>query len=61
MARSTAKLRAVPAAPKEPAPSLAYEYEERQRMAAKDWAAIHVRGDRSPPLDFFNRIVRSWR
>jgi hypothetical protein len=62
MPRPAARLRAVPAAPTiEPEPSLAYEYEERRRIAAKDWAAIHVRGDRSRPLDFFQRVVRPWR
>ena len=61
MARTAAKLRAVPPTPAEPAPSYAYEYRERARIAARDWAAIHVRGDHSVALTFIQRIVRPWR
>lgn len=55
-----AKLRVV-AAVEEPAPSYAYEAEQRRRIARKDWAAIHVAGDRRAPLPFFERVKRIWR
>ena len=57
----SAKLKAVPAPADEPPPSTDYEWQERQRIARKDWAAIHVRSDRSPALDFIRRVVRGWR
>jgi hypothetical protein len=41
-------------------PDTSYEHRERQRIASKDWAAVHVRGDRSAPLDFFLRPSRGW-
>lgn len=45
-------LKLVEPAPKpEPLPSLAYEHEQRQRIAATDWAALHIRGDRSAPIE----------
>ncbi len=57
------KLRSVPeAAPvSEPAPSLDYEWQQRQASARKDWAALHIRSDRSRPLEFVRYIVRGWR
>lgn len=43
------------------APSTEYEWQHRQRIARKDWAAIHIGGDRSAPLSIIDRIVRPWR
>lgn len=61
MARSQAKLRSVAPAAPAPEPSLAYEWQERQRIARKDWAAIHIHADRARPFDFVRRIARHWR
>jgi hypothetical protein len=49
--------------PPQPAPPTDYEWQERQRIARKDWAAIHVRGDRSAPVDLpgLYRVLRPWR
>jgi hypothetical protein len=59
----TGKLRAVPDAPKPAArPDLHdYEHLERQRIAAKDWAKLHVRADRSEPVYLLDRPKRGWR
>lgn len=55
-------LRPVPTQQGEPpAPDLSYEWQERQRVARKDWAAIHVRGDRNPPLAWWPHTRRPWR
>lgn len=57
-----AKLRAVPdAQPVPPAPSYDYEHQERQRIARKDWAAVHVRGDRNPVFDWWPTARSLWR
>lgn len=58
-ARSSA-LHVVPAA-EQPQPSYEYEAQERRRIAAKNWAAIHIAGDRRAPLPFFERVKRIWR
>jgi hypothetical protein len=60
MSRPVPNLRVVAPAD-QPPPSYAYEAEQRRRIAAKNWAAIHVRGDRSQPLPFFDRVLRTWR
>jgi hypothetical protein len=32
----------------------------RAEIMARDWAAVHVRGDRSPPLLSWERVRRTW-
>jgi len=58
---SRARLRPVPEPADEPAPDLSYEWRDRQRIRERDWAAVHIRGDRGPALPFFQRILRTWR
>lgn len=43
-------------------PSYAYEGDERRRIAGKNWAAIHIRGDRSAPV-YLPSVAsrRTWR
>lgn len=36
----------------------AYEHEERRRIAERDWARVHVAGDRREPLDWVSRPRR---
>lgn len=48
-------------APKRAAPRAdlhAYEHEERRKIAEKDWAKVHVVGDRREPLDWVSRPRR---
>lgn len=45
----------------QPAPSYAYEAEQRRRIASKNWAAIHIAGDRREPLSLPDRVKRVWR
>jgi hypothetical protein len=33
----------------------------RADAKSRDWAAVHIRGDRNPPLGFFDRVRRTWR
>lgn len=47
--------------PDQPEPDMTYEHELRRRIAARNWAAVHVRGDRAPPLYLPNRPTRGWR
>jgi hypothetical protein len=32
----------------------------RAEITARDWASVHVRGDRSPPLLSWERVRRTW-
>jgi hypothetical protein len=32
----------------------------RAEIEARDWAAVHIRGDRNPSLGFFDRVRRTW-
>lgn len=54
-------LRAVAALPDQPAPSYAYEAEQRRMIASIDWARVHVRGDRAAPLTIIDKVRRTWR
>lgn len=56
------KLQVVPEFPVEkPAPDVSYEHRERKRIAERDWAAVHIRGDRAAPLNIIDRVTRLWR
>lgn len=33
----------------------------RAEIAARDWAAVHVRSDRSRPIELPERVRRLWR
>jgi hypothetical protein len=33
----------------------------RADIAARDWAACHIRGDRSEVIDFYPKRLRTWR
>jgi hypothetical protein len=57
----TARLAAVPTPVEQPAPDLSYEWQDRQRIAARDWARVHIAGDRAPVLAFLERVKRTWR
>lgn len=55
-------LHSVPQPPADqPEPSYAYEHEQRQASARRDWAALHIAGDRRPALGFLDRVRRTWR
>jgi hypothetical protein len=47
--------------PAEPDPSTAYEHEERRRIAARNWKAVHIAGDRAPPLCLGEKRRGNWR
>jgi hypothetical protein len=32
----------------------------RAEIAARDWAAVHVTGDKNPPLPWMERVRRTW-
>jgi hypothetical protein len=34
--------------------------ELRKEIEARDWARVHVAGDRAKPLPFFERVRRTW-
>lgn len=40
-----------PSVPVIPRDIHAYESEQRKHSAAKDWARLHIRGDKSPPIN----------
>lgn len=44
----------------QPEPSLDYESEQRRHIASRNWGAVHVAGDRAPPLDLAV-MRRGWR
>lgn len=44
-----------------PLPSLDYEWQERQRIASKDWSRLHIAGDKRTPLQLGDRLKRIWR
>lgn len=48
-------------APEDRPPSTDYEWQERQRIGARDWAAIHIAADRRAPIMLPDRIRRLWR
>lgn len=54
------KLRAVPDAPPEP-PCTAYEHEQRRLIASRDWAAVHIAGDRALPINLGDLPRWRWR
>lgn len=33
----------------------------RADAQARDWASVHIAGDRNPPLHWFERVKRTWR
>jgi hypothetical protein len=33
----------------------------RADIKARDWAKVHVAGDRNPPLYWVERVKRTWR
>jgi hypothetical protein len=45
----------------QPQPDVSYEHRERQHIAERDWAGLHVAADRRSPLGFFDRVRRTWR
>lgn len=45
----------------EPAPDLSYEARERRYVLSRDWAAVHVAGDRREPVNIPERVRRWWR
>lgn len=52
MSRGKAKLRAVPEQPTvEPEPPKDIYAADRERIAAIDWGALHIRSDKSAPVD----------
>jgi hypothetical protein len=55
-------LRVVPQEPQTPSRKL-YDYESAQRrhILSRDWEAVHVRSDRSEPIDINERPKRLWR
>lgn len=61
MSAAVPRLRSVKPTPAEPQPDTSYEHRERQRIAQRDWAALHVAADRRSPLGFLDRIRRTWR
>jgi hypothetical protein len=48
----------VKGAPAKPEDLYAYEHEQRRKIAARDWARVHVAGDRREPLDWVSRPRR---
>lgn len=44
----------------QPAPSLDYEWQDRQRIMGRNWSAVHVAADKRSPLPFWNQVRRSW-
>jgi hypothetical protein len=38
-----------------------YESEHRRHILSRDWEAVHVRSDRSEPIDINERPKRLWR
>jgi hypothetical protein len=42
-----------------PPPDLSYEWRDRQRIARKNWAAVHIQGDRRAPVFIPDRP--SWK
>jgi hypothetical protein len=58
----TARLAVVPqSAESQPEPDLSYEYRERQFIASRDWAAVHVAADRRAPISLADGVRRWWR
>jgi hypothetical protein len=52
-------LKLVEPAPEPPAPNLDYEWKERQRIKARNWAAVHIAADRRPFLALGE--TKKWR
>ena len=57
----TRALHAVPTLLPEPAPDMSYEWRDRQRIRAKDWARVHIAADRRAPIYMPDRVRRLWR
>jgi hypothetical protein len=61
MTAALRQLRAVAPSSEQPPPDLSYEWRERQRIAERDWASVHVAADRRPALPWFEQRRRTWR
>lgn len=57
----SARLTVVASEPMQPAPDMSYEWRDRQRIAAKDWARIHTLADRRAPIFLPDNHKRTWR
>lgn len=47
--------------PADPPPEVHIGDLMRADIRKRDWSPVHVRGDRSPPLDLPARVGRGWR
>lgn len=46
----------------EPPPDLSYEWRDRQRIAARNWATVHIQADRRAPVFIPDRPSwKGWR
>jgi hypothetical protein len=45
----------------QPEPDLSYESRERRFIASRNWAGVHVAGDRADALEITDRPRRWWR
>ena len=52
-------LHAVP--PPAAEPPVDIQAEHRAYVASRDWAKVHIEGDRNPPLSIGERVKRGWR
>ena len=60
MNRETGKLRVVKSEPvARQLADLSYEWKDRQRIRARNWAAVHIAADRREPVSL--SIRRFWR
>lgn len=49
------------APPPEGEPSYDYEWKQRQFIRSRNYAAVHIAGDRSRPVELMDRVRGWWR